>query len=159
MCALAFTALCYRTSEYSLNFLCPGPSWLQTTETPLENQMKYIKREAIDWKDTEGSCQNWIASWIIKSQNGRKRPVKTSLPGFSTSSQTILLGWEMSCPTRSRLLVLTPLHTKGGSSFSLQSPKTGFWPHCSHMSLSGPILRWAEERTVVIGSHWFTVLP
>lgn len=47
---------------------------------------------------------------------------------------------------------------KGGSSFSLQSPKTGFgpiWVTCPLVDQS----RWAEERTVVIGSHWFTVLP
>lgn len=134
-----------------------GPSWLQTTETPLKPDE--IHKTGGDWlKGYWGSCQNWIASWIIKSQNGRKRPVKTSLPAFPHPPRPFSSGGRCHARQGPDSWFLH-LYTQGGEaaflSKVLRQDSGPIWVTCPLVDQS----RWAEERTVVIGSHWFTVLP
>ena len=58
---------------------------------------------------------------------------------FSTSSQTILAGGRCHAQQGPDSWFLHLYTQQGKSSFSLQSHKTGLWPHVGHMSLGGPI--------------------
>ena len=119
-----------------------GPSWLQTTETPLKPDETH-KTGGDLLKGYSGSYQNWITSWIIKSQNGRKRDVKTSLPASPHPPRPFSSGGRCHAQQGPGSWFLHLYTQSGRNSFSLQSHKTGFWP----------------QWTVVIGSHWSTVLP